>query len=292
MNKSDSITKLAEALSAFQGELKPAKKDEVNPFFKSKYADLASIYEVIREPLAKHGLSVAQLPYVWNDDKVILTTMLLHSSGEWLSSELLVTPVKANDPQSMGSALTYARRYALGAILGVAAEEDDDAETASGRGQVKPEGKPGPKTKVEEHWCAKHNVAFREMHDMDGKSHWYSHKLADGGWCNEKKEVKVEKETKEVKAEPEQKPTPEAPELKSSGVKEKSNGNTPDTAEIMADLKILFDKKIWTTSRMMEELSELGGTGAKVNNAVQSLSPDKLLEFHEIVRKVLPKEVK
>jgi len=127
--KSDSTTEITKALIGFQGELQPVHKTSVNPFFKSKYADLSAIWECIRGQLQKHELAVSQLPHV-SENQIVLTTLLLHTSGEWLSSDLLVTPGKPNDPQAVGSALTYARRYALSAILGICSEEDDDAESA------------------------------------------------------------------------------------------------------------------------------------------------------------------
>ena len=140
MTTSTTIAEIAKALSAFQGELKPARKDESNPFFKMKYAGLSSIWETIREPLVRNGLSITQLPHLEEDfehkKQLALTTLLLHSSGEWISSEMQVTALKP-DPQSIGSALTYARRYALSAILGVSAD-DDDAEEAMGRKDTKP----------------------------------------------------------------------------------------------------------------------------------------------------------
>ena len=131
MIKTDTIAELAKALSKFQGEVKPAKKDATNPFFKAKYTDLAGIWDVCREPLSRNGLSLLQLPQT-EGGTIKLTTMLLHSSGEWISSEMSISPVK-NDPQGIGSALTYARRYAMSAVLGIASEEDDDAEAALGR---------------------------------------------------------------------------------------------------------------------------------------------------------------
>ena len=140
MNKSESIIDLAKALSAFQGALKPAIKDAENPFFRSHYADLAGVIEAIKEPLKANGLSVSQVPCI-ESDKMFLTTLLMHSSGQWISGDYLITAIKPNDPQSIGSAITYARRYALSAILGVATE-DDDAESATGR---KPETKTEPK---------------------------------------------------------------------------------------------------------------------------------------------------
>lgn len=130
MNKSESIAALAEALSKAQAEMAGAKKDAANPFFKSKYADLASVWEACREPFGKYGLSVSQMPEM-RDSQVIVHSILMHSSGEWISGELSMTPVKA-DPQGVGSCITYARRYALAAIAGIA-PEDDDGNQASGR---------------------------------------------------------------------------------------------------------------------------------------------------------------
>lgn len=127
MEKSESIKELATALCNFQGEVEKIKKEATNPFFKSKYATLANILDVIREPLAKNGLSFVQFPEGTND----LTTMLMHVSGEWISDTYTMMPVK-NDPQGVGSCITYQRRYALAAILGLNIDDDDDANKASG----------------------------------------------------------------------------------------------------------------------------------------------------------------
>jgi hypothetical protein len=129
MNKSDQIGKLAEALSKAQGAMKNAVKDSNNPFFKSKYADLASVSDACRMELAMNGLAVSQLPEI-RDTKLVLHYVLMHQSGEWISGELEMTPVKS-DPQGIGSAITYARRYTLASIAGVATE-DDDGNAASG----------------------------------------------------------------------------------------------------------------------------------------------------------------
>lgn len=131
---SRTIGKLVGALAKAQGEMGAAKKDSENPFFKSRYADLAAIREACREPLAKHGLAVVQtfIP-PQNGMPMVLVTTLAHESGEWIESRWPVVPVK-DDPQGLGSASTYARRYSLQAIVGVPAE-DDDGEAASGRGK-------------------------------------------------------------------------------------------------------------------------------------------------------------
>lgn len=124
------IGELAKALSAAQGAITGAKKDADNPFFKSKYADLAACWEACRGPLSDHGLAVVQTPE-HNLDGVTLVTLLMHSSGQWIKGRLTMIPGK-NDPQGVGSCLTYARRYALAAIVGLA-QVDDDAESATFR---------------------------------------------------------------------------------------------------------------------------------------------------------------
>ena len=140
MNKSDSITNLVKALTTFQGKMTAVKKDSTNPFYKSKYASLDTIWETIRKPLSDNGLSVAQTMNLI-EDKSVLDTTLYHTSGEWISGTQLVNPVK-NDPQGLGSAITYARRYSLSAILGLVSDDDDDANVAT-----KPESKPKVESK-------------------------------------------------------------------------------------------------------------------------------------------------
>ena len=131
MLQSVSIANLAKALSSVQGDLTHAKKDSANPFFKSKYADLESVWDACRDLLADNNLAVAQFPGTYSDlDKSMsLTTLLTHSSGEWISQEMSV-PVTKPDAQGAGSALTYMRRYALAAVVGVV-QADDDGNAAS-----------------------------------------------------------------------------------------------------------------------------------------------------------------
>lgn len=137
MNKSESIIELSKALVKFHSVMGKVSKDAKNPFFKNKYASLSNIIEAVTKPLNDNGLSVLQLPSIEG-----LTTMLLHESGEWISS-ISSTPVKdATDPQKLGSAITYARRYALGAILSLNIDEDDDAQkAATPKRQAAPAGK-------------------------------------------------------------------------------------------------------------------------------------------------------
>jgi hypothetical protein len=133
MEKSESIVNLATALNCFHKSVGKIKKTETNPFFKSKYADLSAILDAISEPLNENGLCVLQLPKGVNQ----LETILLHVSGEYISETYIVTPVK-NDPQSLGSSITYQRRYALGAILSLNIDKDDDGNEASKQPETKP----------------------------------------------------------------------------------------------------------------------------------------------------------
>ena len=139
MLQSESIANLAKALSIVQGKLTHAKKDSANPFFKSKYADLESVWDACRDLLAVNGLSVAQFPGTYSelDKSMSLTTILMHSSGEWISQEMSVPCGTMGrdgalklDAQAAGSALTYMRRYALAAVVGVV-QADDDGNAAS-----------------------------------------------------------------------------------------------------------------------------------------------------------------
>ena len=127
MNTSESIKNLAASLCKAQAEMGGAVKDSKNPFFKSDYADLTSVIKAIKEPFANHGLSYTQFPT--NDDgRIGVSTLLMHESGEYLEHSYTLPTTKA-DPQAAGSAITYARRYALQSIAGIPTA-DDDAESA------------------------------------------------------------------------------------------------------------------------------------------------------------------
>lgn len=129
MLQSESVKELNTALAKAQGELFAAKKDSINPHFKSKYADLASVWEACREALSSNGLSVTQMPAEFQNNVMTLVTRISHSSGEWLE-QTMTCPVGKPDPQGIGSCLTYMRRYALAAVVGVY-QDDDDANSAS-----------------------------------------------------------------------------------------------------------------------------------------------------------------
>lgn len=128
MNTSTTIAIIASALTKAQGKIGAAVKDARNPFFKSKYADLGSVMEACKQPLLEQGISVLQLVGMENGTGY-LETVLLHESGEFISDRMPLVCAKPHDPQAFGSAITYARRYALQSALFIPAE-DDDAENA------------------------------------------------------------------------------------------------------------------------------------------------------------------
>lgn len=147
----EAISKLALALSKAQGEIKGAKKDVTNTFFKSSYADLASVWEACREPLSKNELSVTQ-PTDLIDGQIVVKTILMHSSGESITGILPVMLGDKATSQQLGSAITYNRRYGLAAIVGISPEEDDgnSASESSGKTKViKPEPDKGLASRAE-----------------------------------------------------------------------------------------------------------------------------------------------
>lgn len=134
MAQSATVGKLAEALAAAQGGMSHAHKEAENPAFKrgdkaSKYADLSNVVDAIRAQFSKNGLAYVQAIKP-NDSSAVVETILMHSSGEWISSEISL-PVTKKDAHGLGSALTYARRFALAAIAGVAQADDDGNDAAA-----------------------------------------------------------------------------------------------------------------------------------------------------------------
>lgn len=138
MSQSEQINELAAALAKAQGAMSNAAKNRVNPHFKSNYADLAAVLDAIREPLAANGLSFTQM-MGFSDGNFILRTMLLHSSGQYIATEYPLP--SSGRPQEMGASQTYARRYSLAALVGVA-QDDDDGNSAI---EHKPSPPPSPR---------------------------------------------------------------------------------------------------------------------------------------------------
>jgi len=178
MESSPTLGELTKALVKVQSELKSVKKEAENPFFHSKYAELSSVLDVVRKPLADNGLAIVQVTSATEGGDT-LDTILLHTSGEWISGKLSLNPVK-NDPQGIGSAITYARRYTLMAMLGVAAE-DDDGEAASDNTPKSQQAKSQPPKEQKEFnpqtisqaQITKIFAAAKEKHLSDTKIHDY-----------------------------------------------------------------------------------------------------------------------
>lgn len=129
---SQTTEKLDAALAKVQGDIQPAIKDKTNPAFKSKYADIAAVWDAAREALAKHGVSVTQWPMKTDDARLEILTRVAHQ-GEWMRAVFSI-PIGKQDAHGYGSATTYARRFTLMAALGIAPDDDDDGNAASGKG--------------------------------------------------------------------------------------------------------------------------------------------------------------
>jgi hypothetical protein len=145
LRHSEQIGELVTALAKAQGEFKPVKKGTINPFYGTKYADLAEVIEATRPALSKNGLAVIQTPRVVAPKMVEITTMLAHASGQYLAHDMVLPAYQEStdketgtvrtrfDAQTVGAAITYGRRYSYSAVVGVSAEEDDDANSVTAR---------------------------------------------------------------------------------------------------------------------------------------------------------------
>jgi len=204
---SQDLGELAKALSAAQSEIMAASKDRQNPFFNSTYATLASVWEACRGPLTKNGLSVAQLP-VNDNARVGIVTTLMHASGQWMRSVLFATPEKQT-PQALGSALTYCRRYALAAVVGVAPEDDDGDEAShGGKPAIKGNAQPARNVKADNNALMANATQVQQIHILkekiggwtgkaDHDKHPYraallAYKKADGQPCTSSKDLTFE----------------------------------------------------------------------------------------------------
>jgi len=137
--QSDNINELAAALAKAQAEMGSVHKDAANPYFKSSYATLANVWEAVKPSLTQNGLALVQMPGS-DEHGYFVQTQIMHSSGQWLRSTTRMKPAK-EDPQGIGSLISYARRYALQAMV-MACPDDDDGEAAMGRPQGKAPSKP------------------------------------------------------------------------------------------------------------------------------------------------------
>lgn len=164
MKKSESISELAKAFAKTQQEMKQPLKNAENPFFNSTYVPLENVAQSITDVATKNGLSYSQEPTVI-DGVVSVTTLVMHSSGEWIEYEPLRLKPDKNNIQGCGSAITYAKRYALSAIFGITSDKDDDGNGAVNYEQVnnqRSQKRPAQKSEL----SAKANKLFSQLIDL------------------------------------------------------------------------------------------------------------------------------
>jgi hypothetical protein len=129
MKTSESIKQIAEALVSAQKEIRFAVKDSTNPHYKSKYANINSVIDAVKAPLNNNNIAILQSLSPSDDNKLHLTTRLLHSSGEWIE-DTAVCPIQKQDPQGLGSAISYIRRYSISSLCALYADDDDGQSAA------------------------------------------------------------------------------------------------------------------------------------------------------------------
>ena len=189
IHHSDQINELAAALAAAQTEMANASKNAVNTHFTSKYADLGEILNTVRQPLAKHGLSLVQMP-AYEDGVVCVETLLMHASGQWLRGSCSAAVQKA-DPQGIGSATTYLRRYSAASICGIAQEDDDGnaagvsaparkAAPKQDRAARKPEAGAAPDAPATEDQIKKIRADMENPHITDDERAGFEARIAAG----------------------------------------------------------------------------------------------------------------
>jgi len=130
MKTSENINEILPALMKAKGSIGSAKKDKVNPFHKSRYADLSSVHEACDQALSENGLILIQ-DVEGDETRVLISTRMMHTSGQWLEVGPLCLPLSQNTPQAVGSCITYGRRYSISSLLCITTEDDDDANRAT-----------------------------------------------------------------------------------------------------------------------------------------------------------------
>lgn len=187
MKKSETITELSKAFAKMQMELEQPLKNANNPFFKSKYVPLENVVDSITRASSKHGLSFTQFPSSDENGNVTVGTMVMHESGEWIEYDpICLKPVK-NDPQAVGSAITYAKRYALSAIFGITSDNDDDGNEATQLGKtasktIQKKQVPTTNNKIPKEVAKAYEDAIQNLINRTGKNDgsitkWFCEKL-------------------------------------------------------------------------------------------------------------------
>jgi hypothetical protein len=192
MKTSDNVDKIFPAFVAFQAEMPPVPKDSINPHFRNKYASLGAITEATRPVLAKHGLAYTQGMAIV-DGVQVMFTRIIHQSGQWMEDGGYALNPTKNDPQGMGSAVTYARRYTIGSTLGIITEDDDDGNRASEPAPVK-KLPPVPKAEQlqEPDW-------FNDLGELNDKGKLAAKSIHEGfAWEKIEKHYLIDKHTRKL----------------------------------------------------------------------------------------------
>ena len=192
MKTSDNVDKIFPAFVAFQAEMPPVPKDSINPHFRNKYASLGAITEATRPVLAKHGLAYTQGMAIV-DGVQVMFTRIIHQSGQWMEDGGYALNPTKNDPQGMGSAVTYARRYTIGSTLGIITEDDDDGNRASEPAPVK---KLPPVPKVEQ---LQEPDWFNDLGELNDKGKLAAKSIHEGfAWEKIEKHYLIDKHTRKL----------------------------------------------------------------------------------------------
>ncbi len=165
MKKSETIIELSKAFAKMQQDLEQPLKNASNPFFKSKYVPLPNVVESITKAASKHGLSFSQFPSSDENGNVTVGTLVMHESGEWIEYDPIRMKSVKTDPQAVGSAITYARRYALSAIFGITSDEDDDGNEAT-----QPAKSKTPSLKISNERADVYKESIQHIFDRTGKT--------------------------------------------------------------------------------------------------------------------------
>jgi hypothetical protein len=192
MKTSDNVDKIFPAFVAFQAEMPPVPKDSINPHFRNKYASLGAITEATRPVLAKHGLAYTQGMAIV-DGVQVMFTRIIHQSGQWMEDGGYALNPTKNDPQGMGSAVTYARRYTIGSTLGIITEDDDDGNRAS---EPAPAKKLPPVPKAEQ---LQEPDWFNDLGELNDKGKLAAKSIHEGfAWAKIEKHYLIDKHTRKL----------------------------------------------------------------------------------------------
>ena len=178
MRTSENIDQLATALAAAQAEMKNAKLNKVNPHFKNKYANLAEIRDAVTPALTKNGIAVVQGTDT-DGNNLAVFTRLIHASGQWIESRF---PIPYDKPQTMGSGITYGRRYTLAAVTNIAADEDDYGDAANDKPATPPVmlaagGTPGASKAASRTYFTRMVAEIRNAASVTGLKAWYQENI-------------------------------------------------------------------------------------------------------------------